>query len=49
MVVSCYYCVVETDNRRIVVVVADMMAVVVVSGQMIDIVDNKDYDTDWYY
>ena len=49
MVVSCYYYVVETDGKRIVMVVAGMMAVVVALGQLVDIVDGKDYDMDWYY
>ena len=49
MVVSCHYCVVEKDDKRIVEVVADMMAVVVASGQRIDIADGKDCSTNWYY
>ena len=49
VVVSCHYCVVETDGKKIIVVVADLMAVVVAFGQMIDIADSEDYDRDWCY
>ena len=49
MVVSCRYCVVETDGKGVVVVVADMMAIVVGFGQTLDIADGEDYDRDWYY
>ena len=48
MVVSCYYCVVETDGKKIAVVVAGMMVVVVAFGQLIDVVDDEDYNRDWY-
>ena len=35
---------VETDGKKIVVVVVDMMIVVVVFGQMVDMADGEDYD-----
>ena len=40
---------VETDGKKIVVVVVDMMAVVVVCDQMIDMADGEDYNRNWCY
>ena len=44
VVVLDHCCVVETDGKRIVVVVVDMMTVVVVFGQMVDMADSEDYN-----
>ena len=44
MVVLNHYYGVEMDDRKIVVVVVDMMVVFVVFGQVVDMADGEDYD-----
>ena len=44
MVVLNYCYGVETDGRKIVVVVVDMMIVVIVFGQIVDMADGEDYN-----